>query len=52
VVVVLTDGRTPWPNPPGCRVVAGIFGQPPHYRNDGELRGVRAPEWAETVYLR
>ena len=53
VIVVLTDGGTPWPSaPPGCRVVAGIFGSRPRYRQDRESLGPAAPAWAETVYLR
>jgi predicted metal-dependent peptidase len=53
VVVVLTDGGTPWPSaPPGARVVAGIFGSVPRYSERGGRTGVHAPEWAQTVYLR
>jgi len=53
VIVVLTDGGTPWPKaPPGCRVVAGIFGSRPRYREDREWTGRTVPEWVETVYLR
>lgn len=53
VVVVLTDGGTPWPSAaPGCRVVAGIFGARSRYREDRERVGPMAPDWAETVYLR
>ena len=53
VIVVLTDGGTPWPTaPPGCRVVAGIFGSRPRFREDREWTGPAAPAWAETVYLR
>ena len=52
VLVVLTDGATPWPEQPGCRVIAGIFGEPLRYRENGTQSGVRAPDWAESVYLR
>lgn len=53
VIVVLTDGATPWPAaPPGCRVLAGIFGSRPRYREDRESTGRSAPAWVETVYLR
>jgi predicted metal-dependent peptidase len=53
VIVVLTDGVTPWPAaPPGCRVLAGIFGSRPRYREDREPTGRTAPAWVETVYLR
>lgn len=53
VIVVLTDGGTPWPTtPPGCRVVAGIFGSRPRFREDRDWAGPAVPAWAETVYLR
>ncbi len=41
VMVVLTDGETPWPEvpPPGVRVVVGLLG-------DG-----KAPGWAQTVRI-
>ena len=53
VIMVLTDGGTPWPaNPPGCRVVAGIFGSRPRFREDRDWTGPSAPTWADTVYLR
>lgn len=55
VIVVLTDGGTPWPTAsPGCRVLAGIFGSRAGYREDGdgERAGPRIPDWVETVYLR
>jgi predicted metal-dependent peptidase len=53
VVVVLTDGQTPWPAVrPGCRVVAGIFGSPrSRYSEGGEEPRASAPDWVETVYL-
>lgn len=53
VTVVLTDGGTPWPaSAPDCRVVAGIFGSRPRYREDSDRVGPAVPDWAETVYLR
>ena len=55
VVVVLTDGDTPWPETAlGCRVIAGIFGSAdrPRYRYvGGNLIDLRPPEWVETVLL-
>jgi predicted metal-dependent peptidase len=43
VVVVLTDGMTPWPDrpPPGTRVVVGLLGDHP----------TQPPEWAHTVAI-
>jgi predicted metal-dependent peptidase len=53
VIVVLTDGDTPWPAAaPGSRVVAGIFGSRPALRQDRAWTGPTVPAWAETVYLR
>ncbi|HWD08944.1 MAG TPA: VWA-like domain-containing protein [Actinomycetota bacterium] len=45
VVIVLTDGYTPWPEqpPPGVRVVVGLLAQ------GGEL--LRAPSWARVVVI-
>lgn len=42
VIIVLTDGETPWPDEPsGCRIIAGLVGaQPP-----------RPPAWIEAVYI-
>jgi len=56
VVVVLTDGDTPWPSAePGCRLIAGLFGSSrgPWYWYDADdnLIDLRPPEWVETVYL-
>jgi hypothetical protein len=47
VVIVLTDGFTPWPRrrPGGIRVVVGLLGEgkgPP---------GCPPPEWARTVLI-
>jgi predicted metal-dependent peptidase len=53
VIVVLTDGDTPWPaNAPAPRVIAGIFGSRPRFREDREWTGPTVPAWVETVYLR
>ncbi|MFN2610136.1 MAG: VWA-like domain-containing protein [Actinomycetota bacterium] len=43
VVVVLTDGYTPWPSepPPRMRVVVGLMGTPPN----------RPPSWAKVVEI-
>lgn len=45
VIVVLTDGWTPWPDaaPRGCRVVAGVIG-------DGTIPG-DMPPWARAVAI-
>ncbi|MFB7208611.1 VWA-like domain-containing protein [Streptomyces sp. NPDC056255] len=51
VVVVLTDGQTPWPSArPACRTVVGLFPRPrdeddPYYVPDSP------PEWARTVVI-
>jgi predicted metal-dependent peptidase len=56
VIVVLTDGCTPWPGEsPGPRVIAGIFGKPPrrYLEKAAEVAAARLPPaWVETVYLR
>ncbi|GAA2024557.1 VWA-like domain-containing protein [Catenulispora yoronensis] len=56
VVVVLTDGDTPWPETePGCRVIAGLFGstrrQKYRWDSEGRLIDLRPPSWVETVEL-
>lgn len=51
VIVVLTDGMTPWPQAhPGSRVVAGIFGRPRRFDDEGE-RLPGPPDWIQAVYL-
>ena len=53
VIVVLTDGVTPWPTaPPGCRVIGGIFGSAPRYSEHSSRVTAGPPEWVQTVYLR
>jgi predicted metal-dependent peptidase len=53
VIVVLTDGITPWPaTAPSCRVIAGIFGSRSRYSEHTSRVGPQSPEWAQTVYLR
>ena len=53
VIVVLTDAHTPWPaDAPAPRVIAGIFGSRPSFREDQERTGRAVPPWVETVYLR
>lgn len=52
LVVVLTDGHTPWPEEqPGARVVAGLFGPEPELDEEGQWRPRRPPAWVETVRL-
>jgi hypothetical protein len=47
VIVVLTDGFTPWPDRPprGCRVVVGRLAQ------RGVPPGWEPPPWARTVVI-
>ncbi|NUR29466.1 MAG: hypothetical protein HOV83_27070 [Catenulispora sp.] len=56
VVVVFTDGLTPWPaHEPGTRVIAGIFGSRRRawfrHTDDGTVIDLRPPEWVERVHL-
>ncbi|MEU2671914.1 VWA-like domain-containing protein [Streptomyces sp. NPDC007164] len=51
VVVVLTDGQTPWPSTqPACRTVVGLF---PRVRDEDDPYDVPGtpPEWARTVVI-
>lgn len=51
VIVVLTDGETPWPErPPGVPIVAGIVEGNSMYRNIGGY-AVEAPAWLKTVKI-
>ncbi|WP_051451780.1 vWA domain-containing protein [Actinospica robiniae] len=55
VIVVLTDGFTPWPaDNPGGRVIAGIFGSDSRYSeddDDDDYAPSLPPDWIETVRL-
>lgn len=55
VVVVLTDGQTPWPEArPSCRTVVGLFPRHrtgPSPEDDPEYRPDRPPEWARVVEI-
>jgi predicted metal-dependent peptidase len=47
VVIVLTDGYTPWPDqpPPGIRVIVGLLTE------GARLSGWSPPDWARTVVI-
>jgi predicted metal-dependent peptidase len=55
VVVVLTDGQTPWPSAkPACRTVIGLFGRartPSWNEDDAEYVPDKPPEWAKVVEI-
>ncbi|MFE4517424.1 VWA-like domain-containing protein [Kitasatospora sp. NPDC056783] len=53
VVVVLTDGQTPWPDvAPPCRTVVGLFPRPSRYtEHDPDYRPDDPPEWARVVTI-
>ncbi|MEU8134585.1 vWA domain-containing protein [Streptodolium elevatio] len=58
VVVVLTDGQTPWPESrPPCRTVVGLFPRPrcsrtaPMAENDPDYVPDSPPDWARTVEI-
>lgn len=54
VIVVLTDGQTPWPGaPPPCRTVVGLFDRPHEQRwdEDSEYVPDEPPAWARTVVI-
>ncbi|NEA67347.1 VWA-like domain-containing protein [Streptomyces sp. SID12488] len=58
VVVVLTDGQTPWPDTrPPCRTVVGLFPRQPTARQWGESEGDddyvpdSPPDWARVVRI-
>ncbi|MET9490603.1 VWA-like domain-containing protein [Nocardia sp. NPDC006630] len=52
VIVVLTDGQTPWPAArPSCRTVVGLFRRE-HTQHDDEPNYVPAPPtWARVVHI-
>ncbi len=47
VVIVLTDGFTPWPEapPPAVRIIVGVL------CDGGRPRGWTPPAWARTVWI-
>lgn len=54
VIVVLTDGQTPWPSGrPPCRTVVGLFPRPAGGwtvpRDDPEFTTLSPPDWARVV---
>ncbi len=53
VIVVLTDGQTPWPQThPPCRTVVGLFPRPPlRNHDDPDYTPDRPPEWARVVII-
>lgn len=55
VIVVLTDGQTPWPStPPPCRTVVGLFDRPDARKwdeDDAEYVPGEPPPWARTVVI-
>ncbi|WP_040837160.1 vWA domain-containing protein [Nocardia brevicatena] len=51
VLVVLTDGQTPWPTGrPGCRTVVGLFRRESSWReHDPDYVAAGPPDWARVV---
>jgi predicted metal-dependent peptidase len=52
VVVILTDGQTPWPvAQPACRTVVGLFRRAKSWDEDSEYVPSRPPAWARVVTI-
>jgi predicted metal-dependent peptidase len=50
VLVVLTDGQTPWPSSrPGCRTVVGLFRRKVAWSEHDDYTPDGPPEWARVV---
>jgi predicted metal-dependent peptidase len=51
VIVVLTDGQTPWPSRPPCRTVVGLFPRSPKEDEDDAYAPEPPPDWARVVTI-
>ncbi|MEV0454922.1 vWA domain-containing protein [Catellatospora methionotrophica] len=52
VIVVLTDGQTPWPSTePPCRTVVGLFPRNSGWDEDSEYVPDLPPDWARVVEI-
>ncbi|MFB9964361.1 VWA-like domain-containing protein [Sinosporangium siamense] len=53
VIVILTDGQTPWPDaPPPCRTVVGLFPRGTRWdEDDPDYVPDTPPEWARVVHI-
>jgi predicted metal-dependent peptidase len=53
VIVVLTDGQTPWPDPqPPCRTVVGLFPRSTRWdENDPAYTPNKPPDWARVISI-
>jgi predicted metal-dependent peptidase len=52
VLVVLTDGQTPWPQTqPPCRTVVGLFPRPIAINEDHGYVTESPPQWARVVHI-
>lgn len=49
VIVVLTDGQTPWPDEPPCRTVVGLFLRPARPDDDDTYEPMPPPSRARAV---